>query len=89
METLKPNGDKIIEEKIHENIGTEMREGLEPAAEQGEGEMTEDFDFVNSRQGSTCLLVYLWWNSFVLQLEVLRSICGSSKPPSTLHHILI
>ena len=59
METLKPNGDKIIEEKIHENIGTEMREGLEPAAEQGEGEMTEDFDFVNSRQGSISQRVWL------------------------------
>ena len=61
METLKPNGDKIIEEKIHENIGTEMREVLEPAAEQGEGEgeMTEDFDFVNSRQGSISPRVWL------------------------------
>ena len=60
METLKPNGDKIIEEKIHEDIGTEMREGMEPAAEQtGTGEMTEDFDFVNSRQGSISPRVWL------------------------------
>ena len=63
MKMGEPNEDKMFEEKIRENVETEMRVGIE--AEQGEGEMSDkDFDFVNSRQGSISL--------FIIQPEVVE-----------------